>query len=532
MKDKSERHKGLFQTSVAGYIFTLFSLYLLFFTNGYLNIQETRARFFTFSTIVLSGLCLLSFLLTVLILKFDRGYVFEAPLGATLRGIAQGLSVTDYAMLAFVFCCAIGTLFSGYPAQSFSGGYGRFMGLQMYLLIALMYFLVSRGYHFQNVSLSFLLATTGFMTVVAVLQYLKFDPFGLYQGIEQSQKGIFISTIGNINFFSGYIALVLPISACSFCFCEKQSSKIVYAASTLLCFLSLLVSRTASGLVAAVVLFFFLGLYAFKNMQILKRYLFVILLFFLATKLLRLLIALRQGQTYPTDAVFHELIDSNIMYVPLILSLGLFLFLHYWQFSGHSGCLLLKKLRFWFALYAIGALALVSFCVVWFSFVNKQQDIGVFGEYFRLNKQWGTGRGEIFASAIAAFAKFNPFQKLFGFGMDMFKIITRDFMIVTVDTQNRYVVYDQTHNELLGYLLSAGALGVTSYVVFVVSQIVKSVQKCQQEPLLLAFAIGMTCYFIQSMSNIAEPMVAPLFFLVIAITESVHREMKASKSHP
>lgn len=510
----------------------MFSLYLLVFSNGYLDIQETRAAFFTDITAGLGLLCLISVPIYLGILKYDRGYVLDGPLTGTVRRAVFGLSVTDYAMLAFAACCTVGTLFSRYPSASFTGGYGRFMGLEMYLLIALMYFLVSRGYRFQNSAVLLLLAISAVMAVIALLQFLKFDPFGLYQNIASSQQSRFVSTIGNVDFFSSFVTLVLPLAACSFCFCEKKSSQIIYAASTLLGFLSMLVSRSLSGLAAMCVLFFFLGMFAFRSLETLSRYVFVVFLALLSCKLLWLLAALRHGRAFPMDSFFRVLMVSKAGFVLLALTLAAFLLLQYFHLKGYTGQKGLKMGHAAFATCGLGAVAAAVFCFVWFTFIDRQKDIGAFSQLFRFNRNWGTGRGYIFGLAADSFTKFNPFQKLFGYGMDMFQMITRNLLHVTSHRQYHYdIVYDQTHNELLGYLLSTGLLGAGAYVTFVFSQIFKNLRNCAKEPLLLVLAVSVACYFTQSLTDIAEPMVVPLFFLLIAISESVHREMRSEKNH-
>lgn len=519
-----------FETSTFLYVLLMFTLFLVYCTNGYCDIQDDRLNFFTFTTLGLLFMFIISLPLHFTLIKNIKGYIFKGNILKSVKNTLKALSITDYSITFLLVSCIISTCFSSYQKESLTGGYGRSMGLKTYLLIFIMYFLVSRGLKFKNFAILVLLITSNFMFVLALSQRLGCDFFGLYLNIQKIQQPMFVSTIGNTDFFSSFVMLVLPISACLFCICENALSKAIYLISVIMSFIALIIANSDSGYAAAIIMFILLGIYSFRNLKILKRYIMVILSFLISCKIIFILFLLNRCNVSTLGTISEFFVDSNKIYILLLISLALLFLINYFELKKYQiqKILIISRVSF-IAITAITIIIIASL-MIWFSCFETTKNLGIFEKTLRVNNQWGTGRGYIFWLAINSYLKYDPFQKLFGYGMDMFQIVIKNYLNYIPNSSKKLVLIDSAHNELLSYLVSTGIIGCVSYIIFVVSQILKSLRNCAKEPILLVFAVCLSCYFIQSLANIAVPMVAPLFFLLIAISESINRE-KSVRNH-
>jgi hypothetical protein len=509
-----------FQNSVLLYVLLMVSVFPLFCPSKYFHIQEDHLNFFT---VVTWGLLSL-FLISLVVYYYQVSSQYEGAFGTRIQQEIKKLSITDYAFFALLISCIISTCFSYYPEASFTGENGRLMGLSTYLLLFITYFLVSRGFKFKNYVIIVLLITADIMSLIAVLQRSGCDVFGLFKNLSITTQLQYISTIGNIDFFSSYVMLTLPISACLFCFYDNKLNWF-YFLSTLMSFAALIVANADSGFAAAALMFVMLGIFCFKSLKTLKKFIAVLFAFFASCRLEYFLIRVDGNAFASLKSIPHALLTSHVTLICLIITAVLMAAAYYFNYKGCQFEKSLKFLKLAFISLALLLVAILVFIFIWFSWVDTSKPLGYLGNYLRFNNQWGDNRGYIFSLAIGSFIKFNPFQKLFGYGMDMFKIVIMNLLNFKPSQLSQFQIYDSAHNELLNQLISTGLVGCASYIVFIISQIVKNIKKSKKEPLLLVFAVCFSCYFIQSLANIAIPMVFPLLILLIAVSESINREM-------
>jgi hypothetical protein len=519
-RTKTLPENKFFQNTVLVYVLLLAAIFPLFCPSMYFHIQEDHLSFFTVVTLGLLAL----FLISLLVYYYQVTGQYEIGLGEKIQKGIKNLSITDYAFFALLLSAIISTCFSSYPQQSFTGESGRFMGLSTYLLLFITYFLVSRGFKFKEFVIVALLVAADLISIMAVLQRSGCDVLGFYQNIEAGMQLQFISTIGNIDFFSSYIMIVLPISSGLFCFYNSRL-KWFYLVSAFLSFSALLVANADSGFVAVAFMFVVMGLFSFKNLKTFKNFITVVLTFFVSCKIIYLLIRLNSSAFAALKAIPHFLLTSNVTLICICITALLLALLYYFDRKCYQFQKPLKILQRVFVSIVSLIAAGVIFLFVCFSCIDTTKQLGSLQNYLRFNNQWGDNRGYIFSLAFDSFIKFNPFQKLFGYGMDMFKTAITNLLNFQPSKLSQNQMYDSAHNELLNSLVSIGLVGCTAYVVFVISQIVKNIKSHKQEPLLLVFAICLSCYFVQGFANIAVPMVFPFFILLIAISESVNRQM-------
>lgn len=518
-KDEADIHNernSVFQDCIYYFVFIMFGIFPIYCTNKFFNLPLDRLNFFLFATVSVSVL-----LLTLLLIEIHKKTIVISKdiIKNHLLQLYKTFSISDYAMLAFLICCTLSTVFSKYPKESFIGQFGRENGLLIYILYFFAYFLISRGFKYKNSIFGVLLLTGSCMFLMAILQHLGFDIFGFYQRIAANQQSSYLSTIGNINFFSSFVVLVMPISTCLYFLCKNKTLRIIYYIAMLLSFCGLIVANSDTGILGLAALFMLLLFYCWKDTGTLKRCCEIMIAFLFSVKLLNFLVALRPSQSHEFRGIYKMIVNSNWVNILLILAVCIWLFLYFILKKQISTVKLLKILKYSVFLFLCSTVTFFFLNFIWFTFIDTKTDIGELSSYLRFNYNWGSHRGEIWFAGISAFGHFNIFQKLFGYGMDMFS------PIISNETLYGYRV-DTAHNEFLEYLLTTGVCGLLSYLVFTFSQVIKCFKNLSQEPILFVLVASVICYLAQSVGNFATTMVTPLFIIIIAIAESINREIR------
>ena len=187
----------------------------LVFSNGYYNITKTKALYYLISTAIL----LIWFVLGLVLCKAWKRSAANQNSVLKMTGL-------DICMAAFGVSVLFSACLSSYPQTVWLGRFERFQGAVTLLFYVLIYFIISRFYKISKFAIWFACISFGIVCALAVLQALSIDPLGLYRGVDEKYKQAFLSTIGNINFFSSYICLMLPVLIVQFCY-ERKWKKVL-----------------------------------------------------------------------------------------------------------------------------------------------------------------------------------------------------------------------------------------------------------------------------------------------------------------
>lgn len=153
---------------------------------------------------------------------------------------------------------------------------------------------------------------------------------------------------------------------------------------------------------------------------------------------------------------------------------------------------------------------------------------GKLGKYLVFNDAWGTNRGYIWRKSIEIFRDFPLIHKLFGYGPDTFGILTTtgDFWSEMLAAANGQT-FDNAHNEYLQYLVTVGALGLITYVIFLAAAIRRMtvcLAKGNGNKYIAGCLFAVLCYNAQALVNLNLPITAPLMWLLLSIGMAACRE--------
>lgn len=181
----SKKIGNLFATA---YLLILVAVYPFYMKNGYVEIGKAKFEFW--ACISISAALLMFFFLVLRLVK------------------ERAIYTMDIWVLLFGVCIAISYLVSVDRKEAFLGTDGWNMGVLVYGLLCLLYFMITRlwnpGYYIFGVSL----VAAGIVFVLGLL-----DRFSIYLIPLSIRDSGFVSTLGNINWFCGYLVIFLSLGA-------------------------------------------------------------------------------------------------------------------------------------------------------------------------------------------------------------------------------------------------------------------------------------------------------------------------------
>ncbi len=480
-------------------VFALLALYPLILTDKYFNITLTRYLFFMIISSFFFVLCL--------ILKTMTGKSSEK----LDKSRFSELSAADIFFTVYVIVSVFSTIFSDYGASAISGDAGRRMGLLMIISMYLAYLFISEFYRIKEYEFLFFGAVGAFMGLFGMLQYIGLNPLGLLDGLSELDSVRFISFMGNINIYSSFICIVLPLAMYMFCFSEKKKSLfwlfVVFA--TFIGFMTSISDSGYLGLGAALVV---LAVLTAKEKKTFCRFFLTVITLLVSGGIFDLIWRLFGDPEHPSS------VPNDIIKNPIVI------------LAGTAVCVIaiiavsclnitdkaFKYIRRFIVFASVVFVAVCLILVLWVTLTDMEIDPNGVAKYFKLSKTWGNGRGFAWSRLLEIYAELPFHKKLIGTGPDT---IAYEMVSRHGEEMNELFgfYYDNAHNELIQYLVTLGLLGMLSYI-FLVGFAVKSSLKAEST-ISRAMLLPIVAYFAQSLVNISQPLTTPLFFVFLAFTQ-------------
>lgn len=483
-------------------IIMIFSVYPLLMTNKYYNLTDTKYTFFCFVSAICLALCLI--ISTVRTDFSDHKSLVERA--------KNKISPTDICILLFAFVSVFSCISSDYFIAALGGGQGRQMGLLMNLALTFAYFFISKFYILKNRDFFFLgIAFVG-VIALALVQFLGFDPFGLVATLTSVRRTTFLSTIGNMNVYASYICIVAPLAMYLSCFETDKKRMIFWHIISCIGFLALLISNSDSGYIGIGVSFLMMFIISTKSAASFRRMWILILSFFITAGVFKIISVIFEDTMYCLSMTTKIAISKYVVMGGVIMSATIIYIMKLFNLTAKF----LKAIRKISLIAVVSAIVIAALVIIYFSFINTEIPLGSLGTYLRFDKNWGTGRGDIWIKSFKVFSELPLSKKLIGAGEDTFALLLTDKLGYSqIKIENSY--FDNAHSELIQYLLSIGIFGLASYLMlafYAVRSAIKSDVIIRN-----ALLIPITAFLIQSAFNILQPITSPFVFVLIALTQ-------------
>lgn len=463
------------------------------------------------------GACVL--LIPVLILR-----AVKKP---SIKNFFKNLSLAEKALLAYWVISALSTLLSQFRYESFWGNEGRFSGLFLMTIYVIAYFVISRCYRPHPICIYACMAAGCAVFAFGVTDFLSMDIFHFKEEILHNQIHMFMSTIGNINFYASYAGLVGAAAATIYATWTKKPGTAVWFLLMTFSFVGIVVSNSDSVYLGLGALLGFLPLYLFKDRRGIRRYLMVVSSFLLALSFYKLC-ALRYADIIMEPSGFNGAVVSIGIFFKLSIAFWILTAIVYGvdyklqRQNEEIG----KKAKVIWGIFLLLAMAAVAGILIDANVLGHGGRYGSLRGMVEFNDHWGTNRGFAWRKAIENYKEFPLIRKIFGYGPETFGIISY-FHNMPESKEFSGELFDNAHNEYLQFLITIGPAATAAYIGFLALS-VRDMVKCHCSPYVLGMAFAVTGYAAQAFVNINQPASTPIMwtFLGMGIAECRRHMLK------
>lgn len=472
-------------------------VYPLFLQNKYFKMTIGKTVFFYCAAAIFTVGCLICSLIS------------QSSISARLKKATE----TDLFLGLFLFTAVISCAASPYRQEAFTGENGRYMGLFTLLMIGCAFFFIARFGRITRPAALIFGCSMIFMNAVALLQYRGLDPFGLYRNTADTVRVNFMSLVGNKDVYYSYLALTVPFAMYLCHTSEDQKERIFWHAASFFGFAGALACNSEGVFIALAPAFLILFFTNCREREGLLCWLRHAVVFFGAA----LLVALIKPDL-TEFGITETLVTRLLRPLPCLGALAAagLIYLIAWKCPLSAG--FLRGLRIAAAcVCGIGAAGLIG-AFVYFTFFDRATDLGSLKEFLRFDDvAWGNKRGYVWSRLFGLYRDFPLFRKLIGNGEETVEMLMQTNFgseMVAKTGMN----FDNAHNEFLQYLVTQGALGLITYLLLAGSAVRSGFKN--GGAFQKAAALCCVCYLAQSAVNISQAITTPLFFVMLALTQT------------
>ena len=508
------------------YMFLVIVVMPFYNTNGFARIGTNKYEFFKMVTTGMAWFFIPSVILYLICLLIQWR---KKKIALKLE-----LSVTDKFALLYAGAVIISYFVSDYKeltsyGDAWQGAYGWYMGTRTQLTFVVSYFAISRCWKHKNL----LYVIFPVVAVVFSLGYL--NRFGVYPIEMEAANPQFISTIGNINWYCGYLVTVF-FAIIGFLLLAKPDKKwqqYLLLGLMVLGFGTLVTQGSASGIFVLVVMVLVLYLLTMKEGDLQERFWLLCSLLFLSC-----CITLVVRNAFPEAITFQDgfmnlLTDTLLPVIFFLICVGMYFLVHSLNVKKAYPVKIFKI----FGYIGAGAAILLLLGYIFLLVMNtlRPGSIGPLSEMgaFIFDGSWASNRGATFRAGVQTFLDQGIVGKLFGVGPDcmamyiysegseeLLQILTKQFNTQTLTN---------AHCEWLTVLANTGIVGAVGYIGMVVSAIVRFVKEKEKNPLVFACGLGLLAFTINNVFSFQQAMNTTTMFLVLGIGEALQRQSKKEK---
>jgi O-antigen ligase len=514
----------------------------LYLHNSYFDILEAKYKWYygSFFAMLVIVLVLSLIMLVIDFKEFGGDHVKKLFSALKPANWKKTFHPADAAILVFWLAALISTFQSEYFYESFWGNEGRYSGLFLMTLYVVMYFIVSRFWKFRGwVVHAFLLAGL-IVCLIGITDYFQMDIFGFRVRIKPSESAIFTSTIGNINTYTAFVALVMGAAAGVFVTTQKRVELIWSYVCLFVTFMAIIMGCSDNAYLALGALFAFMPLMLFRSRKGVIRYLVMVSTFATVIQCIDFINHKYEGIVLGLDSLFKIVANLPGLMV-LVLALWAITITVYVTFKRNLAATgmaaaaqkqdmgeLSPVLRRVWIIFLVAAFLIVVFLLVDANVLGHGERYSSLANYLVFNDEWGTSRGYIWRKSMEAYGKFPLKHKLFGYGPDTFGILTTDRFFGDMINATG-LIFDNAHNEYLQFLLTIGPIGLIAYWVFLALSCRGMLRCTTWRKYAAACMFAVICYCFQAAVNLNLPITAPLLWGMLSMGGAAARFDSAEK---
>ncbi len=488
------------------YMVVLLAILPLYMQDGYYLLGDVKYTLFRNCSLLCLGLWLAveigSFLCNEIV-KLRAGHA-STSISGKMGGTSWG--IVDIFMLAYASSVLLSAICSDYDTAWL--GYADWhMGAVSQLLFVGIYFFVSRYFSYDRQIVYVGEAALLAIIVIGLFNRLGMDPLGVFDGIAETdwEYSNLLSTLGNINWFCGYLSVMLAFPISGFLYSSRKIKGIVLYFVSILGLILLLIQGSDSGLVLAAVAIGCCLLIGMKRSDFFQKGLWLLSGMLFGVWLMGQAVnALDAWNAIPVDSWIYDKLLWNGWLLFAVVAGGLTAIFEVLKKHIEE-----KRLQKWIKILVCVMMLTVATLAIFVVIIWSRDD----------SDAWGSGRGMLWRLAWEGFLQADMGGKLIGAGPDCFAeylISVGKTPIITQEDHWANALFVNAHNEWLNHLVNIGILGVAAYAgIFIAAW--KRYRGMMLAVLLLAM------YGVHSLVSFQQVLNAPLLFAVLGICEATYR---------
>jgi len=515
------------------YFFLIICILPIYINDGYTDIGAAKVQFYLLVTLIS-----LAIFLIWKIAEFIKNKEFTTDIAKRIKNFFLQCTLTEKLLFAYLVTITLSFLFSDYKDTVLWGEITwnlGFITMTSLCVIALVIPYIWQGnpWIFTGIAI-----TSGFCFLHGIC-----NRFSIYPITIEPQIPGFISTLGNINWFCGYMAVVAPIGIGIYIFASRKKHDYFWVTYAFISFFAGFCQGSSSVYLYFGALFGGLLWICIENKKWLLKWMILLILWSVSAQIIRFLRFLFPD-AYNYDA--NVFITSSItIYVGIFAVAGIIYLLYQEKKAGstaglspshisgtnknyHSGTIgnmhsnnptLTKVVRI-----VVPALVIIG-CVLFvvLTLVNTRYGIPALqnNSLFLFNESWGNGRGNIYQISVTIWHEMSPLQKLFGVGPDGYAIFAYSQPELSEYLISCYGISRLTnaHCEIITTLINHGLAGCGIYISLLGTFIYRCFKHAKKNSLLYIPAICIICYFTHNMISFAQILNLPYVFILMGMGE-------------
>ncbi len=462
------------------YVILIYAFLPLFMPMGYFQLGEYKGLAYMY----ISGALAVITLIFLLVKRAIR-----------LPGKQAGMDAASYAAICYGASIILSYIFSLDKKESLLGLEGWRTGALSLLLMLFGFYIFSQFVKLNTYLVVAIFITPALEIILGLLNRFSVYPLDIY-GMNYS----FLATIGNINWYSGYLSIFVP-AAVGLAYTMDRKAKALLPLQ-FFCFLGLMALLTQGSDSALLILlgtYGLLFLFSLEERKLFRSFLFQMTVLGVAMEISNLLaVILTEWFTY-RDSVMINLC-------------------HY-----HVGLILIAAVLL---LYRLSRL-FEEINVPWKSKVYRIATLSVYvisgiaaGVILFKNYDYnlGNSRGIIWSISADIYKSLSPWQKLVGVGPDGFfgyaysnqEILDSLFTVFGANTLTN------AHSEILTILIERGLVGLVTYLGFIGTGL-WTLWKNKRECKTVVFALPVFAYFCNGLVSFSQITSTPYMFMALGL---------------
>ncbi len=467
------------------YLGLLCSILPLYMKTGYYELGEAKA------------ICYLTLSIPFVVMVVVN-YVIKRKKILGEKGSTEKTSLPQLFLYGTIYSHILSLLFSVDIKTAFLGYEGWRNGFLSAIVVLVIAIYVSREKKLKY-KLIFVIA----LFLVPFFEFILsiINRFGIYPFVIKGQNASFVATLGNINWFSGFLSIWVPLGL-ALMYCLKRFSgwwwiSFVYALTGIL---ALLLQGSDGGILILAACFLFMLWISLDSWESFKSFLLVLMVMGFGMTIVDIVIGIFDAYSY----------DSNILisicqsHAGIIILAAAFFLYRIVRLLEEIKVVFIEKVLRRIYLVALAVIAIVAVALLAMNFSDS----------------FGNGRGIIWRICADMYVNLPPWQKVVGIGQDCLYPFAMKDAFWNDSFRNIFGtdILTNAHCEILTILLERGLIGAICYVGLFVSILYELVRAKEKEPIAVIYGLPIISYFLYNQVSFSQVTSMPYCMILVGLS--------------